>query len=92
LSIPPDFRTATSLNHFIRNLIIEFSHDRVDTRKAAVLGYLCQLELQSLTHVRREIWDREPLNAQEALKQLLKEAAAYSRRTEAEEKAEPASG
>jgi hypothetical protein len=86
LSIPRDFRSAAAINHFIGKLVIEVSHDRVDTRKAAVLGYLCQLLLQSVTGLRRESWN-DPQKAEKLMRQLLDDAEANSHRATAKENA-----
>jgi len=52
--LPKDFRSPTAVNAFIYSLTVEFTAGRVDSRKAAVLGYLSQLAIQTLPLLRIE--------------------------------------
>jgi len=46
--LPPDFASPAHINEFIYNLSVEVVAGRVDSRRAAVLGYLSQLGIQTL--------------------------------------------
>ena len=52
-----DLRSATSVNHVLGNLTALLTDNRIDYRKAAVLAYLCQLLLQSISIAKQERWD-----------------------------------
>ncbi len=49
-----EFKTATAINHFLGKLLSLAAKDRIPTRKAAVLGYIGQLLLNSLAVMREE--------------------------------------
>jgi hypothetical protein len=49
-----DLGSATAVNHALRNITSLFLDNRMDYRKAAVLAYLCQLLLQSISLANRE--------------------------------------
>lgn len=49
-----DFKTATAINHAMARLFALAAQDRIPTRKAAVLGYIGQLLLNSLAVMREE--------------------------------------
>ena len=57
--LPKDFRSPTAVNGFIYSLTAEVTVGRVDSRTAAVLGYLAQLAIQTLPLLRIEA-DAEP--------------------------------
>src|SRR5713101_4767955 len=67
-----DFRTATSVNHVLGKLLVLLAAERVPPRNAAVLAYICQLLLQSLSDVKHELYlgKQEP-DMKKALKQIL---------------------
>jgi hypothetical protein len=67
-----DFRTATSVNHVLGKLLLLLATDRIPPRNAAVLAYICQLLLQSLSDVKHELYigKQEP-DMKKALKQIL---------------------
>ncbi len=50
-----DFRTAASINHALGKLFILLAGNRIAPRQAAVLAYICQLLLQSLSEVKNEV-------------------------------------
>ena len=52
--LPPDFRSPTNVNAFIYSLTVEATAGRVDSRRAAILGYLSQLAIQTLPLLRIE--------------------------------------
>jgi len=54
-----DFRSAASVNHVLGKLLILVAGDRVPPRNAAVIAYICQLLLQSLSEVKSELYDVE---------------------------------
>jgi len=52
-----DLRSATAVNHVLGNLTALLTDNRIDYRKALVLGYLCQLLLQTINLAKDERWD-----------------------------------
>jgi len=50
-----DFRTNTSINYTLGRLLILKAADQISARDASVLAYICQLLLQSVPGVRREM-------------------------------------
>jgi hypothetical protein len=52
--LPKDFRSPTTVNAFIYSLTAEVTAGRVDSRTAAILGYLSQLAIQTLPLLRIE--------------------------------------
>ena len=50
-----DFRTGTAVNYTLGRLLLLLASKRISTREAAVMAYVCQLLLQSVTKVRHEI-------------------------------------
>ena len=53
-ALPPNFECAGAVNGFIYSLTAEVTAGRVDSRTAAVLGYLSQLAIQTLPLLRAE--------------------------------------
>ena len=51
-----DFRTAAAVNHALGKLLILLAGNRISPRRGAVLAYTCQLLLQSVASVDKEIW------------------------------------
>ena len=51
-----DFRTAAAVNHALGKLLILLAGNRISPRRGAVLAYTCQLLLQSVAAVDKEIW------------------------------------
>src|SRR5713101_2091970 len=67
-----DFRTGVSINHVLGKLLVLLATDRIPTRNAAVLAYVCQLLLQSLPHIKRERFlDEDTPEEKKALKKIL---------------------
>jgi hypothetical protein len=52
--LPKDFRSPTAVNGFIYSLTAEVTAGRVESRTAAILGYLSQLAIQTLPLLRIE--------------------------------------
>lgn len=50
-----DFRSAAAVNYALGKLLLLQASNRIKPRNAAVLAYTCQLLLQSISDVRREI-------------------------------------
>jgi hypothetical protein len=50
-----DFQTASAINHALGRIFVLLGANRIHTRQAAVLAYICQLMLQSLDGVKREV-------------------------------------
>jgi len=50
-----DFRTNTSINYTLGRLLILKAADQISARDASVVAYICQLLLQSVPGVRREM-------------------------------------
>jgi hypothetical protein len=68
-----DFRTANSVNHVLGKLLVLLATERVSPRNAAVLAYICQLLLQSLSDVKHELWlAKNTPDMKATLKQILK--------------------
>ena len=66
-----DFRTDASINHVLGRVFTLLADNRIDARKASVLGYLCQLMQQSVTDVQREAWGlKDPPELQQLLKAI----------------------
>ncbi len=66
-----DFRTDASINHVLGRVFTLLADNRIDPRKASVLGYLCQLMQQSVTAVQREAWGvSDPPGLQQVLKAI----------------------
>ena len=54
-----DFRTNTSINYTLGRLLILKSAGQISAKDAAVVAYICQLLLQSVPGVRKEMsWSR----------------------------------
>jgi hypothetical protein len=74
-----DFRSAAAVNYALGKLLLLQASNRIAPRNAAVLAYTCQLLLQSISDVRREIsWsynsdqaDRKVRNDLDATSSLL---------------------
>jgi hypothetical protein len=52
-----NFQSAAAVNHALGRLFVLLGANRIHTRQAAVLAYICQLMLQSLDGVKREVSD-----------------------------------
>ncbi len=52
-----DFSTADEINLFLGNLVKQFARKRIARQDAVALAYLCQLLLNSLPALRRELED-----------------------------------
>ena len=52
--LPSDFRTPVAVNGFIYNLAVEVTAGRVESRTAAILGYLSQLAIQTLPLLKKD--------------------------------------
>jgi hypothetical protein len=52
-----NFTTADSVNLFLGNLVKQLARKRIARRDAIALAYLCQLLLNSLTPLRKEMED-----------------------------------
>jgi hypothetical protein len=50
-----DFRTATSINYTLGRLLIYKAAGEISARDTAVIAYICQLLLQSVPSVRKEL-------------------------------------
>jgi hypothetical protein len=50
-----DFQSAAAINHALGRLYVLLGANRINTRQAAVLAYICQLMLQSLHGVNQEV-------------------------------------
>jgi len=50
-----DFRTNTSINYTLGRLLILKAADQISARDASVVAYICQLLLQSVPGVRKEM-------------------------------------
>lgn len=66
-SISGDFRTANDINHALGKLFQLCAADRLPARKAAVLAYIGQLLLHSLSKVRNEYQTANGLDAWDQL-------------------------
>ena len=49
-----DFHTAASINHALGRLLVLVAGNRIPPRSAAIVAYICQLLLQSLSEVKLE--------------------------------------
>jgi hypothetical protein len=66
-----DFRTDAAINHVLGRVFTLLADNRIDARKASVLGYLCQLMQQSVTDVQREAWGfKQPPELQQLLQAI----------------------
>ncbi len=54
VSLNGDFLTATDINHVLGKLFTAVAQDRIPPRKAAILTYLGQVLLSSVSHVKKE--------------------------------------
>jgi hypothetical protein len=72
-----NFTTADSVNLFLGNLVEQLARKRIARRDAIALAYLCQLLLNSLTPLRKEMEDEQDTAAgHELLQSLAREHAA----------------
>ena len=53
-SLNGDFLTATDINHVLGKLFTAVAQDRIPLRKAAILTYLGQVMLSSLSYMKKE--------------------------------------
>jgi hypothetical protein len=58
-----DFSTADAVNHFLGNLVKQLARQRIARRDAIALAYLCQLLLNSLTPLWKEIEEERDVAA-----------------------------
>ncbi|HVS88115.1 MAG TPA: hypothetical protein VHF01_07815 [Candidatus Acidoferrum sp.] len=54
-----DFASADAVNLFLGNLVKQFARKRIARQDAVALAYLCQLLLNSLTPLRREVQEEQ---------------------------------
>ena len=67
-----DFRTNTSINYTLGRLLILKAADQISARDAAVVAYICQLLLQSVPGVRKEMsWSRGKSPEDQSLRSVL---------------------
>jgi hypothetical protein len=67
-----DFRTNTSINYTLGRLLILKAADQISARDAAVVAYICQLLLQSVPGVRKEMsWSRGQSPEDQSLRSVL---------------------
>lgn len=71
LSSIEDFATADAVNHFLGNLVKQLARQRIARRDAIALAYLCQLLLNSLPPMWREIEDEQDAVADHYLLQSI---------------------
>src|SRR5271163_924315 len=68
-----DFRTNTSINYTLGRLLILKSAGQISAKDAAVVAYICQLLLQSVPGVRKEMsWSRGQSPEDQDLRAVLK--------------------
>jgi hypothetical protein len=58
-----DFATADAVNHFLGNLVKQLARKRIARRDAIALAYLCQLLLNSLPPLWKEIEEERDVAA-----------------------------
>jgi hypothetical protein len=67
-----DFRTNTSINYTLGRLLILKAADQISARDASVVAYICQLLLQSVPGVRKEMsWSRGQSPEDQSLRSVL---------------------
>jgi hypothetical protein len=67
-----DFRTGVSINHVLGRLLVLLATDRIPARNAVALAYICQLLLQSLPQVKRDLFPfKDRPETEKALKRIL---------------------
>jgi hypothetical protein len=72
-----DFSTADAVNHFLGNLVKQLARKRIARLDAIALAYLCQLLLNSLPPMWKEIEEERDIAAgHELLQSLAREHAA----------------
>lgn len=72
-----DFSTADAVNHFLGNLVKQLARKRIARRDAIALAYLCQLLLNSLPPMWKEIEEERDVAAgHELLQSLARDRAA----------------
>jgi hypothetical protein len=72
-----DFSTADAVNHFLGNLVKQLARKRIARRDAIALAYLCQLLLNSLPPMWREIEEeRDAAAGHDLLQSLARDRAA----------------
>ena len=52
-----EFQTAASINHVLGRLLVLLAANRIPSRSAGTIAYVCQLMLQSLPEVKEECTD-----------------------------------
>ncbi|HEY6384783.1 MAG TPA: hypothetical protein VIX91_03785 [Candidatus Acidoferrum sp.] len=50
-----DFSTAAAINQLLGNLVIQLAHKRIVRRDAIAIAYMCQLLLNSLSPLKKEL-------------------------------------
>jgi hypothetical protein len=58
-----DFTSAAQINHFLSRLLLLLAHDKISTRRAAVLAYITNQLLRTLPAIDRELHPKEDPNA-----------------------------
>jgi len=67
-----DFRTATSINYTLGRLLIYKASGEISARDASVIAYICQLLMQTVPAVRKEMsWSRGDDPEDEQLRSVL---------------------
>ena len=83
-----DFRTHASINYTLGRLLILKAANQISARDASVVAYICQLLLQSVPGVRKEIsWSRVDLPENQALPDVLQATASLWDEYESDEPA-----
>jgi hypothetical protein len=54
-----DFSTAAAINQLLGNLVIQLAHKRIERRDAIAIAYMCQLLLNSLSPLKKELRGEE---------------------------------
>ena len=70
-----NFRTAVAVNHTLGKLLVLLAGNRISPRRGATLAYTCQLLLQSVAAVDKELWPTGAAN------DIMKEARSLLRAT-----------
>jgi hypothetical protein len=85
-----DFSTAEAVNHLLGNLVKQLARKRIARRDAIALAYLCQLLLNSLPPLWKEIEEeRDVAGGRELLQSLARHHAARLAEQESGAPAEP---
>ena len=65
-----DFQSAAAINHVLGRLLVLCAGNRMPSRNAGIIAYICQLLLQSLPGVKHEV--REVVDTDFTEKELFK--------------------